>query len=185
MAFNHLVGGRGSNQAGSYQPIQIVTPPYPVGLPPNYGIKSPGVAGVGEAPATDATHRILNASTSTLPTGWSEARASSATYYNSSGVVSTASSNTLRNDYTSGGVLRGYLIEPASSNIAKWSGGINTANSPWTADPSQSITSTTIADPAGGTSASTISISGTTGGAIYQLQQPSNSGGCLYGVCLG
>jgi hypothetical protein len=43
-------------------------------------------------------------------------------------------------------------------------------------DPSQSITSTTIADPAGGTSASTISISGTTGGAVYQLQQPVTLG---------
>lgn len=176
MANNRIAGGRGSTTSAAYFPAQLVTPPYPVGLPPHYGIYSPGVAGVGEAPATDATHRILDASTATLPTGWSEARASSATYYNSSGVVSTATSNTLRNDYTSGAVLRGYLLEGASTNLAKWSGGINTANSPWTADPSQSITSTTVADPAGGTSASTISISGSVGGAIYQLQQPITLG---------
>jgi hypothetical protein len=172
--FSTLFGGRGSSQGGSYSQTTLL--PYPAALPPYYGIHSPGVADIGEAPATDATNRILDASTATLPAGWSESRASSATYYNSSGVVSTASSNTLRNDYTSGGVLRGYLLEPASSNIAKWSGGINTANSPWTTDPSQSITSTTVADPAGGTSASTISISGSVGGAVYQLQQPITIG---------
>src|SRR3954469_10798013 len=158
MAFNHLVGGRGSNQSASYFPVQIVLPPYPVALPPNYAIHSPGVVGVGEAPATDATHRILNASTATLPTGWSLSRSTTATYYNSSGVVSTASSNTLRNDYTSAGSLRGYELEPAATNILIWSQGITPTNQPpWHDEPGNAtVTSTTVADPAGGTTASTI-----------------------------
>jgi hypothetical protein len=72
--FSTLFGGRGSSQGGSYshQRHYYLTR----ALPPYYGIHSPGVADVGEAPATDATHRILNASTATLPTGWSESRAS-------------------------------------------------------------------------------------------------------------
>src|SRR4051812_28717628 len=115
--FSTLFGGRGSSQGGSYS--QVTVPSGLTGLPP-YGIHSPGVADAGEAPATDATHRILNASTATLPTGWSEARSTTATYYNSSGVVSTASSNTLRTDYTSAGVLRGYELEPAATNILLW-----------------------------------------------------------------
>lgn len=176
MAINHIVGGRGSTGSASYAPVQLVTPPYPVALPPNYGIHSPGVAGVGEAPATDATHRILNASTATLPTGWSEARSTTATYYNSSGVVSTASANTLRNDYTSAGSLRGYLLEGAATNVMTWSTSITAAQVPWhETTGNATVTSSTVSDPAGGTAGTTINFvaaggTGGAGGAVYQQQ---------------
>jgi hypothetical protein len=179
MAINHIVGGRGSTGSASYSPVQLTIPHYPVALPPFYGISSPGVAGVGEAPATDATHRILNASTATLPTGWSEARSTTATYYNSSGVVSTASSNTLRNDYTSAGVLRGYEIEPAATNIALMSSTFNNVP-PWHVDTGATLTSTTAADPSGGTTAGIVNYT-TTGASLYQ-QQVAVTVGAVYTI---
>lgn len=176
MANNRIVGGRGSTQSKAYNPPQLVVPPYPVALPPFYGIYSPGVAGVGEVPATDAANRILNASTATLPTGWSEARSTTATYYNSSGVVSTASSNTLRNDYTSAGSLRGYLLEGAATNTMTWSTDIRAAQLPWhETTGNATVTSSTVSDPAGGTAGTTINFvagggTGGAGGAVYQQQ---------------
>jgi hypothetical protein len=61
---------------------------------------------------------ILDASVSTYPTAFADVRASSATYFNSSGVLSTAASNASRVDYNPATrALRGLLVEDTATNI--------------------------------------------------------------------
>jgi hypothetical protein len=124
------------------------------------GLKVPTVPDTGALPT-----RVLDAINSVLPTGWSEARSTVATYWNSSSVESTASSNVLRLDYAAGTPM-GYLIEPAATNLLQQSG--SQGNAYWFAS-GVSVTATNISDPAGGTTASTLNMGNGVGpaGAVW------------------
>ncbi|MGY8666174.1 hypothetical protein Q3C01_28015 [Bradyrhizobium sp. UFLA05-109] len=72
-------------------------------------------------------------------------RASSATYFNGSGVLSTAGTNVARTNYTYNGsswVNAGTLIEPAATNYILQSGQIGT--SPWAVDTCNGSSAVTI-----------------------------------------
>jgi hypothetical protein len=110
-----LFGGAGGSSSGSvYQPsIRPISADYTnQAYPPRHGTIS--------APITVGANRILNATTGTFPSGWSVTRAAGgATYLDSSGVLQTASANTIRTDYIWNGssyVVGGILVEPASAN---------------------------------------------------------------------
>jgi hypothetical protein len=124
------------------------------------GLKVPTVPDTGALPT-----RVLDAINSVLPTGWSEARSTTATYWNSSSVESTASSNVLRLDYAAGTPV-GYLIESAATNILQQSG--SQGNAYWFAS-GVSVTATNISDPSGGTTASTLNMGNGSGpaGAVW------------------
>lgn len=80
------------------------------------------------------------------------ARASTATYTDVAGVVQTAAIDVLRDAHYVGGVLQPPLIEAAATNSVLWASDFN--NAAWT---KSNVTVTPgIADPAGGTSACTM-----------------------------
>jgi hypothetical protein len=126
----------------------------------NQGLQVPTVPDTAPLPT-----RVLDAINSVLPTGWSEARSTTATYWNSSSVESTASSNVLRLDYAAGTPV-GYLIEPAATNLLQQSG--SQGNAYWF-QSGVSVTASNISDPAGGTTASTLNMGNGLGpaGAVW------------------
>lgn len=68
------------------------------------------------------------AGSGTLPSLPTETRSSNGTYFNSSGIFSTAGNNTIRYDFP-GGVGNGILLEPAATNLALQSNALTTT---WT-----------------------------------------------------
>src|SRR5688500_17173140 len=77
--------------------------------------------------------RIFDATNGTRPSGWALTRASSASYTNSSGVLSTAASDAERLDYNGASLaLLGLLIEPASANQTE--DGNDLTNAYWTGE---------------------------------------------------
>jgi hypothetical protein len=63
-----------------------------------------------------------------LATGDSDTRSSTATYFNSSNVLSSAAANVARFDYSTG-VAQGWLVESTSTNVMQESNGF--ASAPW------------------------------------------------------
>lgn len=86
-----------------------------------------------------------------LPSGATLTRASTGTYFNAAGVLSTAAIDVARFEYYAG-VLRGLLIEPAATNLL-----VN--SEVWTG--SSSTTSNNLAAPDGNMTADTCVLSGT------------------------
>lgn len=96
-------------------------------------------------------------------------RASTATYYNSAGVLSTAASGVERFDYDPLTLdPKGFLIEEARTNITLQSGAID--NGSW-AKANVTVTANTTVAPDGTTTAETVSASNTTG--AYFVQNPT------------
>jgi hypothetical protein len=88
-----------------------------------------------------------------LPSGMTFARASNASYYNSAGVLSTASSGTPRFDYNPSTLaINGLLIEEQRTNLCLYSGLIG--GSSWSAMNGASITVNDAVAPDGTTTAS-------------------------------
>jgi hypothetical protein len=106
-------GRGGSNQGPNFQFSAPTWQQNTPTLPPYYGQlpHQPQTAAGGPV-------RILDASVPTYPTAFADVRASSATYFNSSGVLSTAASNAQRIDYNRNTLaLRGLEVEPAATNL--------------------------------------------------------------------
>jgi hypothetical protein len=94
--------------------------------------------------------RILDASVPTYPTAFADVRASNATYYNSSGILTTVSSNTQRIDYNPATLaLNGLLVEPAGTNLLVQS---NFASG-WTGNSGGTLTAASGTSPDGTTDA--------------------------------
>lgn len=88
--------------------------------------------------------RFFNFLTGTLPNGFAFSRASTANYFDSSGVLQSAAINIPRFDYGFPGntSLQGLLIEPAATNLLLWSRDLT--NSVWT-----QVTATVLLDQTG------------------------------------
>jgi hypothetical protein len=94
--------------------------------------------------------RILDASVPTYPTAFADVRASNATYYNSSGILTTVSSNTQRIDYNPATLaLNGLLVEPTGTNLLAQS---NFASG-WTGNSGGTLTAASGTSPDGTTDA--------------------------------
>lgn len=101
-------------------------------------------------------------------------RSSSGTYYNSSGVLATATSGTSRTTYNpallgAGGKL---LLEPAATNLALYSEQFDNAN--W-AKASLTVTANAVTAPDGNTTADKIISNNGVAGQIYQTYSKSAS----------
>src|SRR3954463_8491210 len=97
MAFNHIVGGRGSSSSGAYSPAQLVIPSYPAALPPFYGEKTPLTPdpGGGVTPIFSVDWRTSSA----FPSQLALSRSSSATFFNEKMLRATAATNGPRIEY--------------------------------------------------------------------------------------
>jgi hypothetical protein len=94
--------------------------------------------------------RIFDATVPTYPTAFADVRASSATDYNSSGILTTVASNTQRIDYNPATLaLRGLLVEPAGTNLLVQS---NFASG-WTGNSGGTLTAASGTSPDGTTDA--------------------------------
>jgi hypothetical protein len=72
-----------------------------------------------DPPDLQFTHLIFDAANSIFPTAYADVRASSATNFNSSGILSTVASNTPRYDYNPTTLaFRGLLVEDTATNLA-------------------------------------------------------------------
>jgi hypothetical protein len=95
-------------------------------------------------------------------------RATTATYFNSSGVLTTADSGVARFDYSPSTLQPlGLLIEEARTNLCLQSAAIST--SPWAANGFETCVPSTLTDPAGGLNAFKINTTGA--GAFERWQQ--------------
>ena len=109
------------------------------------------------APLLPTAGFSLNFMSGTLPTGVTLARASSGTYFNSSGVLSTASSNVARFDYNPSTLaLRGILIEPQATNLLTYSNDWTQTNF----TRSITVTANSVSSPDGTTDGNTATITG-------------------------
>jgi hypothetical protein len=82
------------------------------------GLVSGGATAFPAQIITPASSRIFDASVPAFPTAFADVRASSADYFNSSGVLSAAAANAQRIDYDPSTLaLRGLLVEPAATNL--------------------------------------------------------------------
>jgi hypothetical protein len=128
---NTVFGGRGSNQGGAYAPPQITLPSTPVTLPPFYGIRNlPPAAAVTLPNAATPIFSVDWTASTSIPSQITAARSSAATYYNASGVRSSAASGAARADYdpTAFGILKGVLAEEQRVNIALHSNDLYTTS---------------------------------------------------------
>ena len=105
-------------------------------------------------------------------------RDTTARRFDSAGLVASVASGIPRLDYyTSGGVTGcpALLVEPAATNLCRYSEQFDTVTSGWTSTGLQTITGNTNAtlDPAGGNTADLIV--GTSGLASHQLQASTNN----------
>lgn len=122
---------------------------------PTLTISTPSATGT----ITDAI-LYYNFMTGSLPTGVSVSRATTATYTNSSGTITSAATNTARFEYDPATLqLRGLLVEPASTNLSTYSAQINTAT--WTTyqyfgSGGSTVTSNAANAPDGTTTATTL-----------------------------
>jgi hypothetical protein len=77
-----------------------------------------GNASGGWLPLVAQAGLNFQASTGTLPGGWSDTRSTTANYYNSSGIVASAAINTARFSYNPSTLAGPYLlVEPAATNL--------------------------------------------------------------------
>ncbi len=122
--------------------------------------------------------------TTTLPTGISFTRATNGTFFNSSGVLTTAGSGVARFDHRLEGttwVNKGLLIEEQRTNLALRSEEFNDAY--WT-KVNVGITTNSIASPTGGVSAETLADNSTN--AQHNIQSSSitiTSGATITASC--
>jgi hypothetical protein len=151
-------GRGGSNQGPNFQYSAPTWQQNTPTLPPYYGQlpHQPQTAAGGPV-------RILDASVPTYPTAFADVRASSATYFNSSGVLSTAASNAQRIDYNRNTLaLRGLEVEPAATNL------VTTSDfTAWNQLAIFSVSSVTGLDGASSAYSIVPSNSSTTGHLIY------------------
>src|SRR5690242_11169461 len=80
------------------------------------GIPSPGIAPLGVAARGSVNYDFTTAS---LPAGITFTRTTTATYFDSGGVMQTAAINTARFNYVGG--VACLLIEPAATNLIPYS----------------------------------------------------------------
>lgn len=123
-------------------------------------ISNPQNASLGTASANETiqdTTLYYSFLSGSLPSGLTFSRPSSATYYDSSGVLQTAASGTARFDHNPSGcvgscVIRGLLIEESRTNLLLQSGALGTT---WIST-NVSITNNSLISPNAGTNAETL-----------------------------
>jgi hypothetical protein len=179
-------GGSGSNQGPN---STVSAPSFQQAWPPNFSLLSPKLPPTTSVPAlvsgaadytTDLT--VL----SSLPAGLSLAQAGTTTYFNSSGVMATATANTPRFAYKYNGtswVAQGLLVEGVPSNnmllqSGSFSANWNGSDSGWTANATTSPDGTTNAFSHNET------FTGSTHYEVYQQVTPTTSGTWTFSVYL-
>lgn len=111
------------------------------------------------------SNRVLDATVPTYPTALSDVRSTSASYVNSSGVVSSASSNVYRIDYDPVSLsAMGLLNEPAKTNYAANSS--NIGGTGWNLFNGATVVSG-AAGPDGNSNATTVTFSTTADSQVY------------------
>jgi hypothetical protein len=185
-----IFGRGGSNQSAAYQPVGRIESPDFVNqaFPPRngniQGWNPPAAPNVAAAFSVDFTQ------TSTLPSQMTLSRASSGTYFNSSGVLSTATSNVARFDYDPWSLSPlGPLIEEQRTNYCQtgdlsawsWAGtlytvtavaGLDGTNNAYNIVPSTASSSRTMDIHA-------VTVPATTANVIYSVYAKANGYGEL------
>jgi hypothetical protein len=185
-----IFGRGGSNQSAAYQPVGRIESPDFVNqaFPPRngniQGWNPPAPPNVAAAFSVDFTQ------TSTLPSQMTLSRASSGTYFNSSGVLSTATSNVARFDYDPWSLSPlGPLIEEQRTNYCQtgdlsawsWAGtlytvtavaGLDGTNNAYNIVPSTASSSRTMDIHA-------VTVPATTANVIYSVYAKANGYGEL------
>jgi hypothetical protein len=156
------------------------------GLNSGTGIFNPASAGSDVITFTDsnaATSNIainsfasvldLDFTSGTLPAGLTFTRSGPATYFNASGTMTTATTNSPRFEYNpdpiSGHPILGLLIEPAATNVATYSEQIESWTSSF-ATTSANVVGVTA--PNGTTTAERVSWNNPTSGNMASMQKP-------------
>jgi len=128
------------------------------------GLGLGGIPSVLNAPPYASLN--LNFLTGALDSRITFTRASSATYFNSAGVLSTAANNEARFDYDPATLAaRGLLIEEQRTNLCLYSEDLNQAA--WAKGVGVTTTYNTVVAPDGNTTADTLTLSGTDNG-VYE-----------------
>jgi hypothetical protein len=139
-------GAGGSSNTGAYQAsIRPLTSDFTnQAYPPRHGIINQPPPFI--TPATSLNFEThFETGTPSLPSQMSLSRTTVATYWNSSGVLTSASANTARFDYDPNTLaLKGLLVEGAMDNNSWSSDWVNS----WVFND---VTATSVADPMGGT----------------------------------
>jgi hypothetical protein len=185
-----IFGRGGSNQSAAYQPVlRVLSPAFTnQAYPPRNG----NIQGWNQPdpPSVSAAFSVDFTSTSSLPSQMSLSRASNGTYFNSSGVLSTATSNVARFDYDPWSLSPlGPLIEEQRTNYSQtgdlsawsWAGtlytvtavaGLDGTNNAYNIVPSTATSSRTMDIHA-------VTVPATTSNVIYSVYAKANGYGEL------
>ena len=139
---------------------------------------------LGAGMATDGPSAVLDLNFASLlsltpsvgPTP-SYTRASTGTYFNSSGVLTTAAINGPRFDHVYNGVSwvsKGLLVEEQRVNYVKYANDLSTN---WTNEASATREYNSIVSPDGGTNATKVNVAVSAYSGIYQYQNPFGGSG--------
>lgn len=133
--------------------------------------EQPVYEGGGEADAVESESPVYDFTAGSLPSGATLERASTGTYFNSSGVLSSAAIDAARFDYTYNGSvwsLAGLLVEPQETNLITQSANL----SGYSANLA-SVSADAVASPDGGTNADNMVATG--GAGNHSLSTSTNS----------